>query len=627
MESPKISEAIAALPPELPFFSLEFFPPKTSTGLNNLYPRLQRLRTLNPLFICITFSAGGSTAQRTLDLADVCQNQLGFRTCVHLTCTNFLRGGRTVVDDVLKKCKELGIRNILALRGDEPREGEYGILDHQNGNSDSQNANAGNGPESEEKFAHATDLIRYIRRKHGSYFCIGAAAYPEGHPVSSAAHAGGYFQDPEHDLPHLIEKVRAGADFLLTQLFYDVEKYLEFEGLLRGHEDGVLGRIPVIPGLMPVQGWGSFTRTCKLARVGVPQSMNERLVPWKADDEKVKSVGVDMISEIIERIQKETRNAKGSREVARGYHLYSLNLEKAVAQILERTKLVSMLGAAQRHNESAVVVVDGEALRPVKSSNKARRKSSVHNHVLVRNLSPSGVNAEYQVLESSAGQPRQREQSADDALATAEGEGSLGRTATWDDFPNGRWGDSRSPAYAPTNNYNLHPNLSRGPALRLWKEPRTAQDITDIFRRYLLGTLGAVPWSEEDSAVSEVSSGTVGSSTDPSSGLRPETAMIKDELLSVNAKGWWTIASQPAVNAARSGDEVVGWGPRKGGFVWQKPFVELFLPGQDWNKLKIRLDDCKDQATYFAGNAAGDFEATDEHAVNPVTWGAFKGKE
>lgn len=627
MDSPKISTAITALPPELPFFSLEFFPPKTSTGLSNLYPRLQRLRTLNPLFICITFSAGGSTAQRTLDLADVCQNQLGFRTCVHLTCTNFLRGGRTVVDDVLEKCKELGVRNILALRGDEPREGDYGILDHQNGTSDSRNGNSTNGGGPEEKFAHATDLIRYIRRKHGDYFCIGAAAYPEGHPVSSAAHAGGYFQDPKHDLPHLVEKVQAGADFLLTQLFYDADKYLAFEKLLRGHESGVFDKIPVIPGLMPVQGWGSFTRTCKLARVGVPAGVNERLVPWKADDEKVKSLGVDIISEIVERIQKETRDTETSRNMARGYHFYSLNLEKAVAQILQRTSLVSNSGAVQSRDESASAVVDGESLKPATNPKKSRRTSSVHNHVLVRKLSPSDVNAEYQVLETSAGQPRQNDQSADDALATAEGEGSLGRTATWDDFPNGRWGDSRSPAYAPTNNYNLHPNLSRGPALRLWKEPKTAQDITDIFRRYLLGTLGAVPWSEEDSAISEVSSDTLGGCSDPSSGLRPETAMIKDELLGINAKGWWTIASQPAVNAAKSGDEFVGWGPRKGGFVWQKPFVELFLPDQDWKKLKSKLDGCWDQATYFAGNAAGDFEATDEHAVNPVTWGAFKGKE
>lgn len=111
-------------------------------------------------------------------------------------------------------------------------------------------------------------------------------------------------------------------------------------------------------------------------------------------------------------------------------------------------------------------------------------------------------------------------------------------------------------AYAPTNNYTLHPNLSRTPALKLWSTPTSVANITSLFRRYLLGTLSAIPWSDEDS--------------EEESGLRPETAMIKDELLKLNDKGWWTVASQPAVNAVSSGDDVVGWGPRKGGFVFQK---------------------------------------------------------
>lgn len=90
----------------------------------------------------------------------------------------------------------------------------------------------------------------------------------------------------------------------------------------------------------------------------------------------------------------------------------------------------------------------------------------------------------------------------------------------------------------------------------MWSTPTSPADITSIFRRYLLGTLRAIPWSDEDN--------------EEESGLRPETAMIKDELLQINDRGWWTIASQPAVNAAASGDDVVGWGPRHGGFVFQK---------------------------------------------------------
>jgi len=162
-------------------------------------------------------------------------------------------------------------------------------------------------------------------------------------------------------------------------------------------------------------------------------------------------------------------------------------------------------------------------------------------------------------------------------------------------------------AYNSANNYALHPNLSPSLALSLWSTPTTHSDITSIFRRYLQGTLSANPWSEDA----------------PS----PETEIIKSQLMSLNDKGWWTMASQPAVNGVSSGHPVFGWGPKRGGFVYQKPFVELFLPASDWNTLREKLEKRGNEFTYFAGNAAGEFQASDEESLNPVTWGAFKGKE
>lgn len=132
-------------------------------------------------------------------------------------------------------------------------------------------------------------------------------------------------------------------------------------------------------------------------------------------------------------------------------------------------------------------------------------------------------------------------------------------------------------------------------------------DISALFQRYLTGRLSALPWSEE--------------------ALSTETKLIQNELLQMNERDWWSVASQPAVNAARSSDEVVGWGPRSGGWVWQKPFVEFFLPAADWAKLKARLSETHEEFIYFAGNSRGDFESNDKDSVNPVTWGAFKGKE
>lgn len=115
----------------------------------------------------------------------------------------------------------------------------------------------------------------------------------------------------------------------------------------------------------------------------------------------------------------------------------------------------------------------------------------------------------------------------------------------------------------------------------------------------------AIPWSEQE--------------------FNPETNIIRDQLLALNKKGWWSVASQPAVNGVKSTDPIFGWGPRNG-FVFQKPFVEIFVPSKDWEALQARLDST-DQITYFAGNAAGDFEASKEDSVNPVTWGTFAGKE
>ncbi|GMF60047.1 unnamed protein product [[Candida] boidinii] len=193
-----IKEKVKNLGAEDPFFSLEFFPPKTKYGVRNLYARLGRMSALDPLFVTVTWGAGGSTAEKTLELATTCQSELGLTTCMHLTCTNMTK---ELIDDALEKAKQAGIVNILALRGDPPRD-----QDEELNNSN---------PSSE--FKYAVDLVRYIKKNHGDYFCIGVAAYPEGH-VEGVDDSN---QDFNTDLPFLIEKINAGADFIITQLFYE----------------------------------------------------------------------------------------------------------------------------------------------------------------------------------------------------------------------------------------------------------------------------------------------------------------------------------------------------------------------------------------------------------------------
>lgn len=582
----KVTDKIAALSEDATYFSLEFFPPKTSMGFSNLQTRLERMsRALRPLFVTVTWGAGGSTATKSLELAEICQRQLGLTTCLHLTCTNM---SRSLVDDALEQAKALGIRNILALRGDAPRSEEY--------RDEAQLL----GGDSNDEFTWAIDLVHYIRKKYGDYFCIGVAAYPEGHADQSHPE----HQDPLFDLPYLVEKTKAGADFIMTQLFFDVEAYDKFEKLLRTHPSGVFETIPIIPGLMPIQSYQILRRTTKLSHAKLPPDIFARLNAVKGDDELVKQIGVDILSEIIEHVKKTQGTGK------KGFHFYTLNLEKAVAHILERCHLIPQALMEDEEEEAIAIDYSANLMPPEEAvtSKDRRRLSSVnsgpHNRVIITKSSKSS-NASFEAPEDEAGVLKDPINTRANTLAISEGEGALGREATWDDFPNGRWGDARSPAFGEIDGYGPTLHASTPQALRFWGYPIVVDDISSIFRRHISGELDALPWSEE--------------------GLNPETNTIRDELLKLNSKGWWSVASQPAVNGVKSTDPIFGWGPRNG-FVFQKPFVEIFLPSADWKKLQQRLDQ-HDQITYFAGNNAGHFSASNEGSVNPVTWGTFAGKE
>jgi methylenetetrahydrofolate reductase (NADPH) len=539
-------------------------------------------QALRPLFVTVTWGAGGSTAAKSLELAEICQRQLGLTTCLHLTCTNM---DRALIDDALEQAKVLGIRNILALRGDAPRSEEYrdeGQLPEQDSNKD---------------FTWAIDLVRYIRKQYGDYFCIGVAAYPEGH--SDESHPE--HQDPSYDLPSLVEKTKAGADFLMTQLFFDVEAYDKFEKMLREHESGAFKTIPIIPGLMPIQSYKILLRTTKLSHAKLPTDMLARLDAVKSDDELVKQVGVKILDEMVEHIKSRPGGGK------RGFHFYTLNLEKAVSHIVEDCDLILQ---EDIEDGDTVIVETTPAinLEPPPNGIRAgdRRRLSMNSNTRNRVIvSHSSSNHSYEATEEEAGIPRGPINTRASTLAISEGEGSMGREATWDDFPNGRWGDARSPAFGEIDGYGPTLHVSTAQALKLWGYPVDTNDISNLFRRHIEGELGALPWSEQ--------------------GLSPETSTIAKQLLALNAKGWWTVASQPSVNGVRSTDPVFGWGP-KNGYVFQKPFVEFFIPSAQFHALKAKLD-AHEQVTYFAGNDAGDFEASNEDSVNPVTWGTFAGKE
>ncbi|KAG9255287.1 methylenetetrahydrofolate reductase-domain-containing protein [Emericellopsis atlantica] len=602
----KITDKIAALPADGNYFSLEFFPPKTEMGFNNLRDRLYRMeRALRPLFVNVTWGAGGSTADKSLELAELCQKEVGITTCLHLTCTNM---SRRLVDKALADAKKAGIRNILALRGDPPRDDEYRI----------------DGDEVDEegdKLVWAQDLVAYIRKKYDDYFCIGVAAYPEGH--SDESHP--VHQSLEHDLPYLVDKVMAGADFIMTQLFFDLEAYDKFERTLRDHPSGIFKTIPIIPGLMPIQGFQMIRRIMKLSHAKMPEDYNARLVAVKGDDEKVKMAGVDILSEMVETI----REIKSRTPGPKGFHFYTLNLEKAVSFIIERTNLI---GATPDGEEAIVddasiptVQINGDAAAMRRRSSRARssrRTSSAgadpHNRVIISDGERRPSNPSWEVTGQEAGVRAEPVNTRANTLAISEGEGVLGREATWDDFPNGRFGDARSPAYGEIDGYGVSLHMSPAAAIKLWGQPTSVQDVNELFVQHIRGELAATPWSEEE--------------------LLPESSAITPHLLQLNSKGWLTVASQPAVNGLRSSDATFGWGPSNG-FVFQKAFVEFFLSSADWQVLEGRLRAALPEVCFYAANAKGDVVSSHPSSgasaegvpttdnTNAVTWGVFPGKE
>lgn len=494
-------------------FSFEYFPPKTADGVQNLYERLQRMVLLDPVWIDVTWGAGGTTSQLTLEICETAQNFCGLETMMHLTCTNM---PRAEIDSALKRAKAAGIQNILALRGDPPRGEEWKQV--------------------EGGFAYAVDLVKYIRQEYGDYFGICVAGYPEAHVDASSK---------ESDIKYLKEKVDAGADFVITQLFYDVDLFLQFVKDCRAI--GI--NCPIVPGIMPIHTHGGFVRMTQLCKTFVPPYIMEELEPHKNNDEEVKKVGVRLCVDMCKKL------------IANGVpylHFYTLNLEQSVTNILAGLNIIDKdnLYRTLPWSPSKLSNRCKEDVRPIFWRNRP------HSYIL--------------------------------------------RTGSWDEFPNGRWGDSRSPAFGDLSDYHLYtPHAKNIEPKQIWGEPTTFQEICDIFAGFCSGEVKQSPFTE--------------------AALALETDVIREKLVQLNKLGFLTINSQPAVNGAPSHDKRFGWGPR-GGYVYQKAYVEFFAAPEHVQKL-IEITKRKfPSLTFHAVNVKGE-SYTNTKETNAVTWGVFPGKE
>lgn len=524
--SEKLNQAYSSPQPPPATFSFEFFVPKTSQGVQNLYDRMDRMYELNPIFIDITWNAGGRSSSLTNEMVYTAQSTLGLETCMHLTCTNM---SVSLIDEALERAKTSGCQNILALRGDPPLDGS----------------------ESTGDFKYAKDLILYIRKNYGDYFNIGVAGYPEGHPEE---------KDNDLTIKYLKDKCDAGADFIITQMFYDADNFINWCSKLR--KIGV--EIPIIPGIMPISTYAAFIRRANWSEVKIPQHFLDVLDPIKEDDFLVREKGTELVSDMCQKL------------IDSGYikhlHFYTMNLERSTIMCLERLNLVDQV----KSHETI-----GGAILPWRKSLHPSRQNETIRPIFWQNRKHSYIS----------------------------------RTSTWDEFPNGRWGDSSSPAFGDID-LNATDLLRQSPkrVFELWGSPQCLKEFTDLVIAYLKGDLKSMPWSD----------GPIGK----------DTSIMVEDLINLNRKGFITINSQPPLNSTKSNDKVYGWGP-KNGYVFQKQYLEFFCHKSVMPKLLDLVDSfnktSEDNArvlTYYVVDKNGELITnTNEEDVNAVTWGVFPGEE
>jgi methylenetetrahydrofolate reductase (NADPH) len=270
-----------------PAVSFEFFPPKSDAGFAQLYQAINELHAINPTYVSVTYGAGGSTRQKTVELVGRIQNELKIRSMAHLTCV-----GHTAdeIGGILDELWNSGIRNVLALRGDPPV-GQSQFVATEGG------------------FAYADQLVRFVRERHP--FCIGVAGYPEGHPQCL---------NKTRDLEHLKRKVDNGGCFVITQLFFDNAEFYRFRDAAR--EMGI--KAPIVAGIMPILNVAQIKRFISMCGAKIPQPLLVRLEAMEGDPEAVYAAGVEHATR-----QCQDLLANG----VDGLHFYTLNKSKATVQI------------------------------------------------------------------------------------------------------------------------------------------------------------------------------------------------------------------------------------------------------------------------------------------------------
>ncbi|MES9815634.1 MAG: methylenetetrahydrofolate reductase [NAD(P)H] [Candidatus Thiodiazotropha sp.] len=273
-------------------FSFELFPPKTEKGLQNLKLNVAELNTKQPAYFSVTYGAGGSTRQRTFDTVEWLMGEQ-ITTAPHLSC---IGANRDEILQILEHYKSIGIRRLVALRGDLPSGTGLGELDDLN---------------------HANQLVELIQETYPRLFHIEVAAYPEFHPQASS---------PEQDLIYFKRKVEAGADSAITQYFYNADAYFQFLDNCQQLQID----IPIVPGIMPITNFTQLARFSDACGTEIPRWLRKRLEGFGDDLEAIRSYGTETVIRLCERL------LEGG---APGLHFYTMNQAKPTLAIWQALSL------------------------------------------------------------------------------------------------------------------------------------------------------------------------------------------------------------------------------------------------------------------------------------------------